>query len=99
MLFAFVGKGMMGARSGVLLRRGRALSTTSTSGVQTSRTEIPNAAKIPPKQSRGQIMKNAGVAALLVAFVGGVYYTAIKKMRPDSDELTHIIEEEGLKRK
>ena len=82
-----------GLRSAALCRR-----AFSTPGVQT-RAEIPAAAKIPPKQSRDTIMKNAGVAVLLVAFVGGVYYTAIKKMRPESDELTIIIEEEGTKRK
>jgi len=46
-----------------------------------------------PRQSNKVMKKNAVVAFVLLGFTGGVYYTAISKMRPEQDELGRIIDE------
>jgi len=54
-------------------------------------------AKPPPVQTFTQKRNNTILAACLLTFVGGVYYTAINKMRPETDELERVIAEENLK--
>jgi len=54
-------------------------------------------AKPPPVQTFAQKRNNALLAVCLLTFVGGVYYTAINKMRPGNDELERVIAEESLK--
>ena len=49
--------------------------------------------KSVPRQSPKTMQKNALVAFVLLGFTGGVYYTAISKMRPEQDELGRIIDE------
>ena len=50
-------------------------------------------AKVAPPQSTKTARNNAMMAFVLLGFTGGVYYTAINKMRPQEDELTQVIEE------
>ena len=55
--------------------------------------------KLPPPQTFEQKRNNAILATALAMFVGGVYYTAIRKMRPEKDALQQVIAEENLKAK
>lgn len=50
-------------------------------------------AKVAPQQSSQTATKNAIMALALLGFSGGVYYTAINKMRPDDDDLGRVIQE------
>ena len=68
----------------------KSLLTRSSSGGGFSATAP---AKVAPPQSNKTASKNAVVAFGLLAFTGGVYYTAINKMRPEGDELGKVIEE------
>jgi len=72
-----------------------------TTSVSETAAEIPGqyrkVAKPPPIQTFTQKRNNAAVAVALLTFVGGVYYTAINKMRPELDELDRVIAEENLK--
>lgn len=43
--------------------------------------------------------RNVVTALALVVFVGGVYYTAIAKMRGETDELSKVIDLEEQKKK
>ena len=56
-------------------------------------------ARPAPVQSREKAGKNTAVAAALLVFVSGVYYTAINKMKPENDELNAVIESENLSNK
>ncbi len=53
--------------------------------------------KLPPPQTFEQKRNNAILATALAMFVAGVYYTAIRKMRPEKDALQQVIAEENMK--
>jgi hypothetical protein len=50
-------------------------------------------AKVAPQQSSQTATKNTVMALALLGFTGGVYYTAINKMRPGDDDLGRVISE------
>ena len=49
---------------------------------------------LPPAQNSGVQMKNLLMAGALLVFTGGIYYTAISKMRPETDDLSKVISSE-----